>query len=144
MIFFKLKTLKWRKSQQPVYFPLNQVLGSWDPSFGIWYFGCFRTNLVPRATSQQLATLFDFTDGRVTKERHQNHNKASKGTGFEFGFRTRKRFSWRQRVKFLLARECSLYTPYQRNLDVITWSVAHGEVLKPFSTTSTFLSREPF
>ena len=35
---------------------------------------------------EQLATLFDFTDGRVTiVSRHQNHNKASKGTGFEFG-----------------------------------------------------------
>ena len=31
---------------------------------------------------EQLAQLFDFTDGRC--ERHQNHNKASKGTGFEF------------------------------------------------------------
>ena len=35
---------------------------------------------------EQLATVFYFTDGRVTIgcERHQNHNKASKGTGFEF------------------------------------------------------------
>ena len=35
---------------------------------------------------EQLATLFDFADGRVTIERHQNHNKASKGTGFEFDY----------------------------------------------------------
>ena len=33
---------------------------------------------------EQLAQLFDFTDGLC--ERHQIHNKASKGTGFEFGF----------------------------------------------------------
>ena len=34
---------------------------------------------------EQLATLFDFTDGRALSERHQNQNKASKENGFEFG-----------------------------------------------------------
>ena len=40
----------------------------------------------PISYPEQLATFFDFTDGRVTIvcERHQNHNKANKGTGFEF------------------------------------------------------------
>ena len=40
----------------------------------------------PISYPEQLATLLDFTDGRVTIlcERHQNHNKASKGSGFEF------------------------------------------------------------
>ena len=38
-------------------------------------------------TPEQLAPHIDFTDGRGTIlcERHQNHNKAKKGSGFEFG-----------------------------------------------------------
>ena len=49
--------------------------------------GMFKV-LFARDCPEQLPTLFDFTDGRVTTfcERHQNHNKARKGTGFEFGF----------------------------------------------------------
>ena len=46
----------------------------------------------PYSYPEQLATLFDFTDGDDfaddgLQSRHQNHNKASKGTGFEFGIK---------------------------------------------------------
>ena len=73
--------------------------------------------------AEQFATLFDFTDGRVTKlstcihlkkpqiswflyksylcERQQNRNKASKGTGFEF-VKERRTKQWRKRMQIEL------------------------------------------